>query len=165
MILQLQLASALLNCKLVQYFVVRDVNNSIVINTNNIRLTELFKGFSTSNDNNANSYLFSYLLNKIGIDSHCVILKNGEGKFHIANIALIDNLYYYFDLGIEKSIYIDRDDDNFVFCCSGIGSDNYYKFFEPVCLLSLNSEEKEQIPDNISSADIDFQLLDIIMDN
>lgn len=149
-------------CKLVKYFSLRNKDDSVVINTSNIKLFELYKGFSSSKDNNANCYLFSEILNRLGIKSHCVILKNNEGKFHVSNIALIGELYYYFDLSIEKSIYIDRNDDNFIYCCSGIGSDNYYQFFEPVSLLTINEYDEKEIPSNISSSDIDFQILNSI---
>ena len=152
-------------CKLVKYFSLRDKNDAYIVKTSNIRLSELYKGFSSSKDNSANAYLFSEILNRIGIKSSCVILKDNEGKFHIANIVLIGEAYYYFDLSIEKSIYVDRNDDKFVFCCSGIGANNYYKFFEPVSLLAINDDEEKNIPDNISVFDIDFQLLNNIANN
>lgn len=150
-------------CKLVRYFSMRNKDEDVkALKSNNLKLSELIKGFSSDNDEVAITYLFSEILTRLDIDAKCVILKDQDEQFHVANIVLIDDLYYYFDLSIERSIYIDNKDNSFVFCCSGIGSENYEKFFKPLCLLSLNNES-DKVPKNISNNDIDFRLLNKMM--
>ena len=157
--------TSLLNaCLLVQYFSLRKkVSPKDVIKTNNLKLNELYDGLTSLDDNTANSYLFSEILNQLGISSYCVILKDSDDKIHVSNLVLIGEKYYYFDLSIERSIYADSEDKNFVFCCSGIGKENYEKFFTPLSLLTINDDGETKLPENISEEDIDFKLLNEII--
>lgn len=150
-------------CKLVEYLSLRNKNKKVeLIDTSDLKLNELYIGLSDSDDSVANAYLFAEILKKVNMDVLCVIVEDKEDIIHVANLVWIDGFYYYFDLSIERSISNDRKTKNFVLCCSGIGRNNYEKFFKPLSILNIEDDEKIELPDNISKDDLDFYTLNSI---
>lgn len=150
-------------CKLVEYLSLRNKDKKVEIaDTSDLKLNELYIGLSDSDDGVANAYLFADILRRVNMDVLCVIVSDSEDKVHVANLVWIDGFYYYFDLSIERSISNDRKTKNFVLCCSGIGKNNYEKFFKPLSILNIDDNQKLELPDNISNDDLDFFTLNSI---
>ena len=151
-------------CKLVEYLSLRNKDKEIeIIDLKDLKLNELYIGLSCSEDSIANAYLFTEILKRVDMDSLCVVLRDNDEKVHVANLVKIDNLYYYFDLSIERSISTDRKTKNFVMCCSGIGRKNYEKFFKPISVLNVGNDETIELPSDIADDDIDFYTLNCIV--
>ena len=156
------------SCKLLKYLATRQANiNNDECNTKSIVLNELFKGLFNRDDNYiTNSYLFSEILKRLGVNVYNVGLKDDNGNFYMANLVLIKGLYYYFDVTVEQAIYNSngRVLDEFKLCSACIGSDTYQKYFTPVSIIDINSNEpKKEVPVNISKKDMDPKILNKII--
>lgn len=155
-------------CKLLKYLATRECNiNCDEVNTNNIVLNELYKGLFNRDDNYiTNSYLFSEILKRVGVNALNVGLKDDNGNFYMANLVLIKGLYYYFDVTVEQAIFNSngRNLNNFKMCSACIGSETYEKYFTPVSIIDINPNNKAvDVPDNISKKNMDPKLLNKIV--
>lgn len=113
-------------------------------------------------DSIINSYVFSEILKKVGMDVLNVAMKTEDGQFYVANLVLIDNEYYYFDVTLEKAVFEDNGakEDEFVLCCGALGKKSYEQFFKPMCLLDFNDKLGDnKLPTNISREDIDIDIV------
>ena len=124
---------------------------------------ELFHGLVNGKiDSIVNSYIFSEILNKVGNKVLNVALKDENGAYYLANLVLIGNEYYYFDVTLEHTVFIENGGElkNFVLCCGALGRGSYEQFFKPMCLIDFHDKLAEnELPDNIASLDIDIDLV------
>ena len=90
-----------------------------------------------------------------------VAMRDKKGRFYVANLVLIDDIYYYFDSTLETQIYVDSgEDEEFVLCCAGLGTEKYERFFKPISLLDYNFQlPNVEVPNNIAKKDIDISLI------
>lgn len=156
-------SSQLLNaCKLQAYLTTNDdyVNTNFRIG-NCVRKNELYHGLINGDyDSIINSYIFSEILKKVGIDVLNIAMKTEDGQFYVSNLVLIDNLYYYFDVTLEMAVYQENAKDDFVLCCGALGRKSYEQFFKPLCLLDFNDLMKDsRLPNNIAERDIDIDIV------
>jgi hypothetical protein len=155
-------------CKLQYYLTVNDETDDEITNIgNSVLKNELYHGlFNGETDPITNSYIFSEILHEVGMDVLNVVLKLEDSSFYVANLVLIGDDYYYFDLTLEKEIYKDNgsDPNNFVLCCGGLGSENYQQFFKPLCLLNFKDRlAPNSLPKNISMRDLDIDLVNKLL--
>lgn len=105
-----------------------------------------------------NSYIFSHILSQLGMVVLNVGLKDEDHNFYMANLVLLGDLFYYFDVTLEKEIYKEDPQENFVLCCAALGKKIYEKYFTPVCILSFDgNKERALIPKNIAEDDFDIE--------
>lgn len=149
-------------CKVQAYLItmeeLEDVSKCI---TNNVLLDSLYDGFVNSKaDFVTYSYMFSEILKRVGMTVLNVGAKDENNEFYITNLVLIGNKYYYFDVNLEREIYLDADNEDINLCCAGLGSDRYYNYFNPLCVLNYNNTGKEmELPKNISKVDLDITVI------
>ena len=128
-----------------------------------VTTSELFDGLMNGKtDSIINAYIFSEILNKVGNDVLNVALKDENGVYYIANLVLIGDDYYYFDVTLERSVFIENggEIENFVLCCGALGRGSYEQFFKPLCLIDFHDKLKEnKLPENIARLDIDIDLV------
>lgn len=118
------------------------------------------------NDPLMNACIFTEVLRKVGMDVKNVVLKLQDSSFYVANLVLIGNFYYFFDLTLEKEIFKDNgyDRENFIVCCAALGKNSYTQFFKPVCLIDFRDKlAPNELPKNICSEDIDIDLLNKLL--
>ena len=158
------------SCKLLKYLATRECNISKKeCKTGNLILNELYKGLINREDNYiTNSYLFSEILKRLGVDVYNVGLKDDNGNFYMANLVLIKGQYYYFDVTVEQAIFnsTGRDINKFKLCSACIGGDTYHQYFKPISIIEINpnnTSNKIEVPTNISKKDIDPKILNKII--
>lgn len=108
------------------------------------------------------SYMFSYLLEKIGVSSLVVGMESKiDDTEHCVVLILIDGKFYYFDPATESMIYEECDKKPQYFLMAGLGSKFYHQYYIPnVVMPSLNSSEKQkEIPLNISEESLNEYVL------
>lgn len=154
--------------KLQSYLTVKDdYKDEFISFGNNLLKNNLYTGLiNGSNDYLINACMFSEILKKIGMDVKCVVLKLQDASFYVANLVLIGNYYYFFDLSLEKEIYADngKDKEKFILCCAALGKNSYTQFFKPLCLIDFNDRmAPNELPKNISVEDIDIDLLNKLL--
>lgn len=158
-------ANVLINaCRLQKYLVLTNsiVKNYIGASSNNMLYNELYNGLVNGDRNYlTNSLIFTEVMKKCEATVHNVAMKDKKGRFYVANLVLIDDIYYYFDSTLETQIYVDSgEDEEFVLCCAGLGTEKYERFFKPVSLLDYDFElPNVEIPTNIAKKDIDISLI------
>lgn len=134
---------------------------------NNMLKYNLYHGLiNGENDSLINACIFTEVLRKIGMNVQNVVLKLQDSSFYVANLVLIGNYYYFFDLTLEKDIFKDNDYDknNFVLCCAALGKNSYTQFFKPLCLIDFDDVmAPSELPKNISNEDIDIDLLNKLL--
>lgn len=155
-------------CKLQYYLTVtEDTDDEITNIGNSVLKNELYHGlFNGETDPITNSYMFSEVLHRIGMDVLNVVLKLEDSSFYVANLVLIGNEYYYFDLTLEKEIYKDNGSDvnNFVLCSGALGKESYEQFFKPLCLLNFRDRlAPNSLPKNIAVRDLDIDLVNKLL--
>lgn len=158
--------------KLQAYLVLNDEyeDNNIKIGNSVIR-NELYHGLiNGDSDSIGNSYVFSEVLRKIGMDVLNVGLNTTDSEFHMANLVLIGKNYYYFDVTLEMAVFNDNgaNEEDFVLCCGALGKKSYEQFFKPLGIMEFNVElSPDNLPENISDDDIDIDLVNklLILDN
>lgn len=155
-------------CKLQAYLATKDDNEEININIgSSVTKSELYHGLYESDcDSIINSYMFSEILNKIGMNVLNVALKNENGNFYVANLVLIGDEYYYFDVTLESIVFKENgaNIENFVLSCGALGSDSYEQFFKPLCLLDFNNNLSDNsLPSNIAVSDIDIDIVNKLL--
>lgn len=158
------------SCKLLKYLATRECNISKKeCKTGNLILNELYKGLINREDNYiTNSYLFSEILKRLGVDVYNVGLKDDNGNFYMANLVLIKGQYYYFDVTVEQAIFnsTGRDINKFKLCSACIGGDTYHQYFKPISIIEINpnnTSNKIEVPTNISKKDMDPKILNKII--
>lgn len=117
-------------------------------------------------DSFINTYLFSEILRKVGMDVLNVALKDEDGNFYMANLVLIGKDYYYFDVTLEIEVFMDNGSkkDEFVLCCGALGKTSYEQFFTPLCILEFDNKLSPcDLPENISKDDIDIDLINKLL--
>lgn len=154
--------------KLQMYLTIKDdYRSNFVALGNNLLKYNMYHGLvNGTKDYIINSCIFSEILKKVGMDVKCVVLKLQDLSFYVANLVLIGNYYYFFDLTLEKEIYEDngKDKDRFVLCCAALGKSSYTQFFKPLCLIDFNDKmAPNELPKNISVEDIDIDLLNKLL--
>lgn len=124
---------------------------------------ELYHGLVNGDfDSIINSYIFSEILKKVGMNVLNVATKSEDGQFYVTNLVLINNEYYYFDVTLEMIVFQENgaNEDDFVLCCGALGKKSYEQFFKPLCLLDFNDKLSENsLPNNISREDIDIDIV------
>ncbi len=134
---------------------------------NNLLKNNLYRGLiNGENDPLVNACIFTEVLTKVGMDVKNVVLKLQDSSFYVANLVLIGNYYYFFDLTLEKEIFKDNgyDRENFIVCCAALGKNSYTQFFKPLCLIDFKDRlAPNELPKNISSDDIDIDLLNKLL--
>ena len=152
--------------KLSRYLAIRDDINGNIDIKDNIKGSELYNNLmSQEEDYVFISYLFSEVLNNIGMKSFMIGLKDEEDMFYVANLVLIGDKYYYFDNTLEREIYLDNcsGPEEFMWCSSAVGSESYEQFFKPVCIISLDKDSmSNELPKNISKEDLNID--DVVVD-
>ena len=151
-------------CKLMKYLVLRsdsEFNQTMKIISKTIVIDDLYNGLVNGYNNYiTNSYVFSEILKRVGMDVKLIALKDENEKFYVANLVLIGEKYYYFDVTLEQEIYSEDKKGEFALCCAGIGKKEYEQYFIPMSILSIdNSITGGFIPSNIAENDIDFNLV------
>lgn len=157
----IQLSNA---CKLMRYLVLKnekELNETMKSISKTIVIDDLYNGLINGYNNYiTNAYVFSEILKKVGMDVKLVALKDENDMFYVANLVLIGDKYYYFDVTLEQEIYLEDQKGDFALCCAGIGKKEYEQYFIPMSILSLdNSINGGFIPNNISENDIDFSFI------
>ena len=158
-------SNQLLNaCKLQAYL----TTNNDYVNTDfkigdSVRKNELYHGLINGDyDSIINSYIFSEILKKVGMNVLNVAMKTEDSQFYVSNLVLIDEFYYYFDVTLEMAVYQEnaKDKNDFVLCCGALGKKSYEQFFKPLCLLDFNDLMKDNmLPNNIAEKDIDIDIV------
>ncbi len=124
---------------------------------------ELYHGLVNGDfDSIINSYIFSEILKKVGMDVLNVATKSEDGQFYVTNLVLINGEYYYFDVTLEMLVFQENGGsiEDFVLCCGALGRKSYEQFFKPLCLLDFNDSLSEnKLPSNISREDIDIDIV------
>lgn len=113
-------------------------------------------------DSVINAYIFSEILNKVGNKVLNVVLNDENDEKYVANLVLIGNDYYYFDVTLEHSVFMENGGEinNFVLCCGALGKSSYEQFFKPESLVDFEKKEiTEKLPENIARLDIDIDLV------
>ena len=154
--------------KLQTYLTVsEDYSDNYVSIGNNMVRHNLYHGLINGvSDPLVNACIFSEVLKKVGMDTKCVTLKLQDASFYVANLVLIGNYYYFFDLTLEREIFKDngRDTKDFILCCAALGKNSYTQFFKPLCLIDFdNKMAPNELPKNISNEDIDIDLLNKLL--
>lgn len=162
--------SSLLNAAKLQKYLATNSNydNETKINIGtSVTKNELFHGLVNGKlDSIVNAYIFSEILNKVGNKVLNVALKDENGEYYIANLVLIGDEYYYFDVTLEHSVFMENGGElkNFVLCCGALGRGSYEQFFKPMCLIDFHDKLAEnKLPDNIARLDIDIDLVNKII--
>ncbi len=128
-----------------------------------IRKLEMFNDLLESRrDSIVNAYIFSELLNKAGNKVLNVVLRDENDEKYVANLVLIGDEYYYFDVTLEHSVFIENGGElqNFVLCCGALGKSSYEQFFKPVSIIDFHSKTIDnRLPDNVARLDIDIDLV------
>ena len=159
----------LLNASKLQMYLclTQEYQNDIKCLGNDLLKYHLYNGLINGvNDPIINSCVFSEVLRRVGMDVKNVILKLQDSSFYMANLVLIGNYYYYFDVTLEKEIFKDNgsDDDNFILCCAALGKNSYNQFFTPLSLVDFKDKlAPTELPKNISVEDIDIDLLNKLL--
>jgi len=147
--------------------ITNDYNDEKVRIGNSLLKQNLYKGLINGVDDPlVNSCIFSEILRKVGMDVLNVVFKLQDGNFYVSNLVLIGKEYYFFDLTLEKEIFKDNGNDieNFILCCAALGKNSYTQFFKPLCLIDFNNKlAPNALPKNISSEDIDIDLLNKLL--
>lgn len=158
--------TSLLNAAKLQMYLATNSNydNETKINIgSSVTKNELLHGLVNGKlDSIVNAYIFSEILNKVGNKVLNVALNDENGAFYIANLVLIGSDYYYFDVTLEHSVFVENGGElkNFVLCCGALGRGSYEQFFKPMCLIDFHDKLAEnKLPDNIARLDIDIDLV------
>lgn len=159
----------LVNASKLQYYLTvnEETDDEITNIGNSVLKNQLYHGlFNGETDPITNSYIFSEILQKVGMNVLNVVLKLEDASFYVANLVLIGNDYYYFDLTLEKELYKDNgaDINNFVLCCGALGKESYEQFFKPLCLIDFKDRlAPNTLPKNIAIKDIDIDLVNKLL--
>lgn len=159
----------LVNAAKLQYYLVvnEDTDDEITNIGSSVLKNQLYHGlFDGQSDPIVNSYIFSEVLHKVGMDVLNVVLKLEDASFYVANLVLIGDEYFFFDVTLEKELYIDNGSkiDEFVLCCGALGKESYEQFFKPLCLLDFNDRlAPNKLPKNISLKDLDIDLVNKLL--
>jgi len=157
-------AQLLCACKLQAYLTINDdyEENDIKIGKS-VTYNELYHGLLNGDiDSIINSYIFSEILNKVGIKTLVVAMKTEDGEFYTSNLVLINDEYYYFDVTLEMAVFEKNGahKDNFVLSCGALGKNSYEQFFKPLCILDFNDNlASSALPKSISRDDIDIDVV------
>lgn len=161
----IQLSNA---CKLQAYLTINDDYYDTDFNVGkSVTKNELYHGLVNGDyDSIINSYVYSEILKKVGMNVLNVAMKTEDNQFYVANLVLIDDTYYYFDVTLEMAVFQENQPqkDEFVLCCAALGRTSYEQFFTPLCILDFNDRLGEsRLPNNISMADIDIDIVNKIL--
>ena len=134
-----------------------DINNNLLDGVSKIiKELNLYK----SNDINIQAYnackLQKYLAT--GNVKYQEFISNNN--MSVTNLVLIGNKYYYFDSTLDKELYEEDNDEDFILSVAGIGKKLYEKFFTPINIVNLdNNKRVSSLPKNISDSDLDVTTL------
>ena len=151
---------ALLNaCKLHKYMIFMEANDMVEDDKFSFKDNSFFQDLiHGKEDYIKNSYVFSHILSQLGMSVYNVGLKDEDNNFYMSNLVLLGDQYHYFDTTLEKEIYKEKIDEDFVLCCAAIGKKIYEKYFTPLCILSFEENGKRGlVPKNVSFEDMDLQ--------
>lgn len=114
------------------------------------------------------SYMFSYLLEKIGVSSLVVGMESMiDDTEHCVVLVLIDGKFYYFDPATESMIYEECDKRPQYFLMAGLGSNFYHQYYTPNVVMPLlnSSKIQREIPLNISEESLNEYVLRQLLTN
>ena len=159
-------------CRLHLYLTMRSsyFEDDKLINTNNVQINELYKGLVNGETSFiSSSFMFSEILKRVGMDVLNVCLKDEDGNFYLANLVLIGDKYFYFDVNMEQEIIKEEAEEGkepeYILVSAGLGSKEYCQFFEPLCILDFNNgDSKTSLPSNISEDSIDPEIVNKLAD-
>lgn len=151
-------------CKLQHYLVVNnEVDDEITNIGNSVLKNQLYHGLiNGETDPISNSYIFSEILRKVGMKVLNVVLKLQDASFYVANLVLVGDEYYYFDVTLEREIYRKNGikENDLILCAAALGKESYEQFFKPLCLIDFDDRlAPNNLPINISRRDIDIDLV------
>lgn len=154
------------NCvKLHKYIVLHNTNDKAeyLPKVNNVRINDLYNGVCNNvNDSIANSVEFEEISKRLGITSRCVASKY-KNSYHISNMVLINDSWYFFDSGLDKLLYDKNGQSSLELHFAGLGSYSYCKNLTPEALLPNNlNSQIEHVPDNIAKNDISKVIVNAI---
>ena len=125
---------------------------------NNLITDGIYQGIiNNKSDYISTSYVFSSILKRINMDVKTVGVCDERNYFFMSNLVLINDYYYYFDVSLEKDIYLDCNEQekyNYKLSCAGLGKERYEEYFKPICI--FESGEINPIPENISNKDFEI---------
>ncbi len=155
-------------CRLQAYLATNnDYENTSFMIGSSVTKNELYHGLINGDlDSIINSYIFSEILKRLDMRVLNVALKNEDGHYYVANLVLLDEEYYYFDVTLEAAVYKDNGSniDDFVLCCGALGKTSYEQFFTPLCIIDFNEKLGEsKLPENIAFRDIDIDLVNKLL--
>lgn len=110
-----------------------------------------------------NSILFKHLLYMKGFESYIILSKSRTGAPHVSNLVKIGKELYYFDSSLERSIFEEQaiNEDDLLFCCAALGSEEYSQFYTPLQVLPENLKKVPmKIPDDVSEESMPRSLID-----
>lgn len=130
-------------------------------------LNELYKGIcSNSGEPVTNVILFKHLLYMKGFDTDIVLTTSKSGEPHLANLVKIGKERYYFDPSLERSIFVseeDEDPDRILYCCAGLGKEEYGKFYTPKGVLPKKlGRATDPIPSGVAEESLPRTLIESI---
>ena len=154
------------NCiKLHKYIVLHNNNDKAeyLSTVNDVRINDLYNGVCNKvNDSIANSVEFEEISKRLGITSRCVASKY-KNSYHISNMVLIKDSWYFFDSGLEKLLYDKSDHSSIELHFAGLGSNSYCKNLTPEAILPNNlNSQIEHVPSNIAKNDISKVIVNAI---
>ena len=137
-----------------------DTKNNIIFH---VKKQENFVNLlENKRDSVVNAYMFSEVLNRVGSNVLNVVLRDENGERYLANLVLIGEDYYYFDVTLEHSVFVENGGQikNFVLCCGALGKKSYEQFFKPLYIVDFHTRLPEStLPDNVARFDIDIDLV------
>ena len=161
-------ATILVNaCKLQRYLIstCTVTKKYVGAKSNSVLYNELYNGLILGDRNFiTNTIIFTEIMKRLEAVVHNVALIDSKNKFYMANLLLIENEYYYFDVTLDTEVYLDANqDDELVLCCAGVGKKKYEKYFKPLSIMDLDPNvPNAPLPNNISLDDIEQSLINSI---
>ena len=152
-------------CKLHMYLATLNYLNDDLVDCikSVVSKNEIYQNIVDSKiDSIINAYLFSEILNRVGNKVLNVALIDENNEYYIANLVLINDDYYYFDVTLEHTVFMENGGElkNFVLCCGALGKSSYEQFFKPLTLVDFHENiNNDELPSNIARLDIDIDLV------
>lgn len=152
-------------CKLQKYLIetCTVVKKYVGSKSNNIYYNELYNGLIVGDRNYlTNSLIFKETMKRVGATVHTVAMQDSKGLFYVANLLLIGEEYYYFDVTLDIEVYLEsHEDEELKLCCAGLGKEKYESYFKPVSLLEYDPKvPNRELPSNIALKDIDLSIIE-----
>lgn len=111
----------------------------------------------------SNAIEFQSILSRLGLTVLCVaVMSKKDGLVHMANLVLIGDKYYYFDVTNDRILYEVAEEENYEWipCLAGLGSKKYSELYQADAIIPEDLFDKViEIPSNISEESIPQELI------